>query len=1052
MTMSDETLSIAIDLGTTSAKIACCRFGSVELIPTREGATHTPCIVWLTPQGSFVVGRRAQQAHFRDPANVGADFVANLGTDAKYTFSRSNKCFNPAELTAEFLRSLRADAEQFVGREIRGAVITVPPEAGLARCQATTYAASLAGFAHCQLIQDATAAVLASAAVAGDCGHRTVLIYDFGGRGFSASLLYVRDGTFQVMAYAGDSLLGGASLDREVVERVLVPALQAAHPELDLSRNVPRAGQAYARLQAASEAARLRLSEVDKTLAFVPGLSDAEGRLPIDFQCELTRDTLERLAAPLVDHTISICDQVLRDCGIAASEVKNVIPVGGMVLMPFVRQRLKERFGEQTVVAGIDSATAVVQGAAIFAASQRLPLQISAAASALPMEEEVSPDVCVSACVSSPGLLQTIGIALHNNQVIRLFDRGTALPARRGVSLRTVTALRRGQSGDALKLPLVEGESDRADRNRGLGTLSIPLESVSRDVPAGTEVEVTIEIDDSREFKVSAYIPALDAEFEQRLALSSTTPSRPELSDRFDRIRARLSAVLESPETNERAATVRQARSVLEGDTCAEVEALLTSTETGGDAAVLCARRLDELQSLTDDVEDDLEWAVTLEVFKKHIRATRELLTKSRQITDEERTLFPALERMANDAIARQDTLRLRDCSDRLDSLCHSVALRDPGFWMACFEQMRDARSYLRDSRKADALLALGKRAIDDGDFVALEQAVRGLVVLLPSACSAAPANSSPLEVGSDRNLAEGTATSQSAKARPERRRAEVPTSRIDRVHFSVASPPTAQPGRKFIVDVWAHLEWQRAEVERRVQQARPQEDPAPVIRPKGPFKIERGTTLFVRLRFPDLLVDPPEDVILWEGEIGNASFEVAIPSEAAEGLQCGLVTVHWEGGFQIARVPLQILVATKAAPSALVTQPLHSIRKAFASYANPDRDEVLRAIQGMQKILPDLDVFLDVVKLRSGEDWEKRLWQVIPESDVFYLFWSAAAKASPWVEKEWRCALKSRGYEFIDPVPLVSPEEVRPPDELSKKHFNDWILAFRRGRPEARE
>ncbi len=276
----------------------------------------------------------------------------------------------------------------------------------------------------------------------------------------------------------------------------------------------------------------------------------------------------------------------------------------------------------------------------------------------------------------------------------------------------------------------------------------------------------------------------------------------------------------------------------------------------------------------------------------------------------------------------------------------------------------------------------------------------------------------------------------------------ESQTSKTDKVHFLVASPPAAPPGRKFIVDVWAHLERQRAEVERRVRQARPQTDLPPVIRPKGPFKIERGTRLFVRLKFQDLHVDPPEDVILWEGEIGNASFEVAIPTEITEGVKCGLVTVHWEGGLQIARVPLQLLVAAKAVPAAPTTQPLHHIRKAFASYASPDRDEVIGRIQGMQKIAPDLDVFLDVVNLRSGEDWEKKLWQVIPESDVFYLFWSAAAKASPWVEKEWRCALNSRGEEFIDPVPLVSPEEVRPPDELSKKHFNDWILAYLREKP----
>jgi hypothetical protein len=163
-------------------------------------------------------------------------------------------------------------------------------------------------------------------------------------------------------------------------------------------------------------------------------------------------------------------------------------------------------------------------------------------------------------------------------------------------------------------------------------------------------------------------------------------------------------------------------------------------------------------------------------------------------------------------------------------------------------------------------------------------------------------------------------------------------------------------------------------------------------------------------------------------------------------------VSVHWEGGLQIARVPLQILVAAKAAAVAPTTQPLHHIRKAFASYASPDRDEVLGRVQGMQKIVPDLNVRMDVVTLRSGEDWEKKLWQLIPESDVFYLFWSAAAKASPWVEREWRCALRTRGEEFIVPVPLVSPEEVRPPNELSKKHFSDWILAYRRGRPKASE
>jgi hypothetical protein len=277
------------------------------------------------------------------------------------------------------------------------------------------------------------------------------------------------------------------------------------------------------------------------------------------------------------------------------------------------------------------------------------------------------------------------------------------------------------------------------------------------------------------------------------------------------------------------------------------------------------------------------------------------------------------------------------------------------------------------------------------------------------------------------------------------KRTARVPTSRIDKVHFAVSSPPAVQPGQTIIVDVWAHLERQRAEVARRVERASPLSGSPPIIRSKGPFKIERGTTLFVRLRFPEFHVGPPEDAILWEGEIANASFEVVVPRQIVEGMKNGSVTVHSEGGLRIAEVTLQIMVVAKSVSTAPTTQPLHHYRKAFASYASQDRDEVLGRIQGMQKAASDLDVFLDVVKLRSGEDFEKKLLQVIPKSDVFYLFWSAAAKASPWVEKEWRCALDCRGEDFIDPVPLVSPEEVVPPEELAKKHFNDWTLAYRR-------
>jgi hypothetical protein len=281
----------------------------------------------------------------------------------------------------------------------------------------------------------------------------------------------------------------------------------------------------------------------------------------------------------------------------------------------------------------------------------------------------------------------------------------------------------------------------------------------------------------------------------------------------------------------------------------------------------------------------------------------------------------------------------------------------------------------------------------------------------------------------------------------PHQARSGTPTTRIENVHFSVAAPFAATAGLGFLVDVWAHIERQRAEVERRIRQSIAQADPSTVIRPKGPFPIACGTTLYVRLQFSDLVVESPEDVIFWDGEIGNASFVVAVPHDASEGPKSGWITVHWEGCFQIARVPLQILVGPKRDSSAPISRPVDRLHKAFASYASADRDEVLHRIQGMQKIVPDLDVFLDVARLRSGDDWEAALWRVIPDQDVFYLFWSRNARQSPWVDKEWRCALKTRGLAFIDPVPLESPDDVEPPEELKMKHFNDWVLAYSRSK-----
>lgn len=272
-----------------------------------------------------------------------------------------------------------------------------------------------------------------------------------------------------------------------------------------------------------------------------------------------------------------------------------------------------------------------------------------------------------------------------------------------------------------------------------------------------------------------------------------------------------------------------------------------------------------------------------------------------------------------------------------------------------------------------------------------------------------------------------------------------MPEDRIDRVHFSVSAPRSVQRGAAFVVAIWAHLGHQHKELLERIR-----ETSAPgtaLVGSKGPVQVSRGVVLSVLLHIDGMSIPFPSDTILWEGEIGNASFPVTAPPDAGEGSHPGTATLYINQ-IQIARIHFVLEVGSHAHQSEETPHSIRFFHSGFASYASPDRDEVLGRIQGMQKIAPDLNIFLDVASLRSGADWEKRLSHAISKSDVFYLFWSAAAKASPWVEREWRCALTTKGFDFIDPVPLVSPDEVAPPEELSGKHFNDWILAFRRSTP----
>ncbi|MGC1298618.1 MAG: type VI secretion system ImpA family N-terminal domain-containing protein [Alloacidobacterium sp.] len=274
---------------------------------------------------------------------------------------------------------------------------------------------------------------------------------------------------------------------------------------------------------------------------------------------------------------------------------------------------------------------------------------------------------------------------------------------------------------------------------------------------------------------------------------------------------------------------------------------------------------------------------------------------------------------------------------------------------------------------------------------------------------------------------------------------APAPSPNSQKVDFTLAAPAAVAPGIPFELFVWAHESQERARILARVREELNVRDV--LARTKGPVRISSGTLLSVRLEIPGAVIGDPEDRMVWEGESTSVSFVVTLPESSRWVRFSGSAWVY-ANGVQVVRISFVVSVSGNAAGMAEAQNMRY--RNAFASYASEDRDAVLGRIQGICKVAPEMEIFLDVVSLRSGQNWELELWRVIPASDIFYLFWSSHARKSKWVEKEWRCALRERGIEFIDPIPLESPAESPPPPELSSLHFNDWMLAFRRGNPPA--
>ena len=449
---------IGIDLGTTNSCAAYLRHGRPFVLPSREGHGTLPSLVALNARGKLVVGHPARGQMLINPRQtvygskrlVGRPFGSPVVQQAQERFlyeivegpageaavRLGGATLTLEEIAALVLAEVREQAQNTLGQKVARAVITVPAYYNELQREAVRRAGRLAGLQVERILSEPTAAALAYGY--GKGLERRILVYDLGGGTFDASVLELHDSVFEVVSTGGDTFLGGVDFDGAVVDHLLECF------EERLGRPFDGDQVALQRIFDAAERAKCALSEQESCRVHVPFVTASNG-VPEDLDLVLTRDQLNALCRPLVDRTIAVCEDVLRQKNLDPRQIDDVLLVGGMSRMPLVRQRIRERFGKEPHK-GVHPDEAVALGAALLG-------------QALEKSEGV---------VLIDVLPMSIQIGKAGGGCTPVIERNVPLPVTRTIKLSTSRDFQ-----TSFEVHVFQGESPQSSVNEYLGTLSV---------------------------------------------------------------------------------------------------------------------------------------------------------------------------------------------------------------------------------------------------------------------------------------------------------------------------------------------------------------------------------------------------------------------------------------------------------------------------------------------------------------------------------------------------------------------------------------------------